>query len=188
MKPLIIFGAGNYGGEAFSYYKSIYNAEILYFVDNDRNKKEFLGVQVISVEQLKRLPVQYKLVVASEFYHDEISAQLVENGFSDFCVFSENDFSYPTVQVNGKWKVYGFDFLLSNYKIEKFNKIAIYGINSETPLLLELLRKKGLDNSITGLICKNEGNLNVKFEYPIVALEDIWDKIDCLIIATPLSK
>lgn len=86
MKKIIIFGAGNYGRQAFEYYGP---EKVAYFTDNNKEKwgKEYYGKRILSLDEFKRVHGEYQTVIAVRVY-SAIAAELREFGVSDYQYYS----------------------------------------------------------------------------------------------------
>jgi hypothetical protein len=89
MKKYILFGAGNIGAMVF---RVIGADKVLCFADNNKNRKTFLGKDVIDFERLQDMLKNRHdifLIVASFDYADEICRQLEAKGIKDYYVWTK---------------------------------------------------------------------------------------------------
>lgn len=85
-KPIILFGAGNFGKLAADYY----GAENIYcYVDNNEKKEGqiFCGKEIISFKRYKEIYKDYYTVIATNAF-SEISKQLNENNITEYGFYS----------------------------------------------------------------------------------------------------
>ncbi|NLK86457.1 MAG: adenylyltransferase/cytidyltransferase family protein [Clostridiaceae bacterium] len=82
---IIIFGAGDKGREALSFYG---DERVACFADNDTAKIGQIidGHPVISFDEVLKLMTEYKIVITVK-KHEEITKRLLENGIRDFEVY-----------------------------------------------------------------------------------------------------
>ena len=82
-KKLIIYGAMISGKTRYDFHKYLGRDDIYCFCDKDVNKQKngFLGKKVISPEELISEFKDYKVIIESKYYYDEIYKYLVENDF-----------------------------------------------------------------------------------------------------------
>ncbi len=87
-KPIVIFGASS-GGQKVAKALESMNIEIAFFVDNGSSKwgTEVLGKKVYNPEKLKEQ--EYRIIIASEAYQEEIERQLGEMGVLQHCILRE---------------------------------------------------------------------------------------------------
>lgn len=90
MKKIILFGAGFYGEAA--YYKLKKNCDILFYVDNDKNKSgsKLHGIEIIDLRRLKEIYEKDSMdVVISSRYFSAIGEQLRGIGISEYYIMVE---------------------------------------------------------------------------------------------------
>lgn len=99
MKNIVLFGAGFYGEAA--YYKLKKKCNILFYVDNDKNKSgcKLHGIEIINTQRLKEIYGKRSIdVVVSSRYFNEIGKQLCEIGISDYYVMAEGMFYHRSME------------------------------------------------------------------------------------------
>ncbi len=95
MKKILIFGAG-FLGEA-AYYKLRQICNILYYIDNDRNKtgKKLHNITIINMQKLKQVyDEQYMDIVIASQYFSEMEKQLCDIGIKKYYVIKNGFFYY----------------------------------------------------------------------------------------------
>ncbi|MCL2284606.1 MAG: hypothetical protein FWC26_14930 [Fibromonadales bacterium] len=92
---IIIFGAGHYGNLALEYYG--YDA-VAFFCDNNSKKigQMYCGKRIISFKQLKKIHIDYKIIVAIESLeiYFQIAKQLAQNGVENYEAFTYENIFY----------------------------------------------------------------------------------------------
>jgi hypothetical protein len=85
LEKIIIFGTGYWGGVAFEHYGE---KAVEFFCDNSLKKIEqtYCGKKIISFEQLKKIHLSYKIVIAIEKFYP-VANQLYENGIKNHAIF-----------------------------------------------------------------------------------------------------
>ena len=86
MKKMIIFGAGNFGKRALSFYGK---NDVFCFVDNNIAKvgQYIEGKKIISFVDMLKISSEYKIIIATA-RNIEIKKQLDENGISDYVCYT----------------------------------------------------------------------------------------------------
>lgn len=180
----MLFGAGSTGIIALHY---LGYDRVECFVDNKRFGEEEQGKDIISFdEMLDNIQKEDVIVVASEKYYNEIEQQLLGQQIYNYFVFHEVDQKdiievSPQFPLYGRWETVSYTKCLSDYHINQYKRIAIYGVNPFTHYLLLEVAFQNSWSSIIGII-GNEDETRYTFGIPFVNLDDIWDSIDCLII------
>jgi hypothetical protein len=87
-EKIIIFGSGYWGKLAFEHYGE---NSVEFFCDNNREKigQTYCGKKIISFEQLKKIYMDYEIVIAIEKFYS-IANQLYENGIKNHISFLAN--------------------------------------------------------------------------------------------------
>lgn len=91
MKNIVLFGAGFYGETAYYKLKKIY--DILFYVDNDKNKSgsKLHGIEIIDLQRLKKIYEKDSMdVVISSRYFSAIGEQLHGIGISEYYIMVES--------------------------------------------------------------------------------------------------
>lgn len=86
-KPIILFGAGEFGRKALDYFGA---DRVFCFVDNNpyMKGKTVEGVSVISFEQLKEIHPHYQIVISvGRRFVSEVAGQLEAAGITDYTLF-----------------------------------------------------------------------------------------------------
>lgn len=99
MKKMILFGTGPLG--EIAYYKLSKMNDILFYVDNDKNKtgKSLHGIEIIDVQKLQQIyDAQIMDIVVSSRYFDEIGNQLCNIGICQYYVISDGLLLYHKKQ------------------------------------------------------------------------------------------
>lgn len=123
--PIIVYGAGNAGGRIVRLLEQVC-ADVHCFFDMDINKKEYLGYEVINIEQLRKVikEKQYNIVLASDIYYEEMLLQLEqENIYAKYVFTSWGVESGLIWNLNDK-KVVSFAF--KEYEKREIDKILDY--------------------------------------------------------------
>lgn len=184
MKKYVIFGAGVTGQIAVDF---LGYWRVDFFADNNRYGKPLYNRLVVSFsEMLEMLTEDHVVVVASDLYHEEMEQQLIQNGVKNYFVFqtdSKNKLAefLPCYNLYGKCERISYTQILSDYKISKYKKIAIYGTNEFFPLLLVELSIQNRWDNIVGVISETGEDCNT-LGLPFLNLEEVSDSIDCLIV------
>lgn len=186
----IIFGCGTVGKQAL--YKLGYY-RVQYFCDNYSHETEILGIPVLSFEQMteKYATGDFIVVIATvkEKNIREIEEQLCNNGISRFFLYREEVYTQLKSEQNLKYYLYGLPLylsyaqILSHYNISKYRNIAIYGESKYLPYLISETDIQCNGSSVKYLI-----NAETQMGVPSVELDDITDKIDCLILNSARSE
>ncbi len=87
MKRIILFGASATGKVAYNHYSKCKDIEILYFCDNDKNKKgkSFCNIEVILPEDLQS--IEFDEIRISSMFDDQIVEQLLQLGIEKDKIF-----------------------------------------------------------------------------------------------------
>lgn len=83
-RPIILFGAGDYGSNALGY---LGKERVVYFVDNNTEiiGQKKLGIEIISFDYLKKIYRDFQIILSvGERITMLIAEQLVENGIDEF--------------------------------------------------------------------------------------------------------
>lgn len=179
----ILFGAGDIGVRAL---KIVGEDSVECFADNFKYGSVICGKKVISFDEMLKLADTFRIMITSDDYVDELEAQLKAAGMDGYIIFNRR-FSEMMHEVLPKYNyLYNTQYMsytdiLLNYRIRKYKKIAVYGINRFMDyLLLEIAILSNIKNVLYIVEPDAEGT---DFQgIPIVKLEDIKEKIDCLII------
>ena len=83
MKNIIIFGTGEFGKDAYDYYKVQNNISIIAFCDNDEKKQNTTIFDIKIIHPNSILTLEYDEIVIASSFDDEIYKQLVGMKISD---------------------------------------------------------------------------------------------------------
>ncbi len=88
MENIILFGASEFGKVAIDCLK--YHANILFFVDNDKNKwnTKFYGYWIKPVDELEHIDSKAKIVISSQYF-EEIEIQLQNMNILNYVYIKE---------------------------------------------------------------------------------------------------
>lgn len=126
MKKFILFGAGNFGKMALSYYGP---ENVKCFADNNQAKVgQFIqGKAIVSFQQMLEMAKDVQLVISSNSV-ESMAEQLEENGIHQYLLFS------PAFQSLSAC-------IRDDLRTRKISNIALYGIDSYTRAIVSLLRE-----------------------------------------------
>lgn len=179
----ILFGAGVIGVRAM---KILGGDLIECFADNFKYGSTVCGKKVISFDEMLAVADQFCIMITSNDYIDELEKQLLAAGIANYVIFNRRFPEgmceiLPAYDYLHNAQYMNYTDILLNYQIEKYNKIAVYGVNKFTDyLLLEI----GILNDLKNVLYIIEPDIDcTEFRgIPVVKLDDARDKIDCLII------
>ena len=172
MKKIIIFGAGDYGRQAYEYYG---DEAVGYFVDNNTNKagQMYCGKKILSVEEYLSIQKDYRTVIAVRSY-SAIASQLREYGI--------NNYEYYSVQYKN---------LLDNMKSHSSDliddkKVVFFGIDESAEVLIRDVKGFGLDErNIRYADLLEKGNIGSRiFSTKVEDIETASEDADFIIIAS----
>lgn len=179
----ILFGAGDIGLRAF---KVLGEDNVECFADNYKYGSYICGKRVISFNEMVGIADRFCIVITSNDYIAEFEKQLKDEGIDDYIVFNRRN-NGKLIEVLPKYNyLYNTQYMhytdiLLNYQIDKYKKIVIWGSNKYLKnLLLEIAILSNLKNVI-GIIELETDQASI-CGIPVVKLEDVQDKIDCLVI------
>ena len=187
----IIFGAGVTGRRALSF---LDYWRVACFAANSPCEP-IDNKEVVSYAKMLEMAADgdYIIAVASEKYHEEMVAQLEADGVKKYFVFHESD-AYSIHSVYPYYRLYQQTIIvpyvkaLSIFGISKYKRIAIYGDNPFLPYLIAEIAVQNDFRNIIGIIPTSGANNVRTLGLPCVDLDDVWDKIDCLVINERRNK
>ncbi len=179
----ILFGAGDIGIRA---YKVLGKNHVSYFADNKKYGTEIYGKKVLSFEEMVQRAEKYQILITSDKYVDVLEEQLQNAGVNNYLIFNRrynNEMKKVLPQYNYLYNTKYMDYtdILLNYKIHKYRRIGIYGINEYIgSLLLELAIQSVLDNVVAII----DPDIQEGFVHgiPVMGLNDVRSCIDCLLV------
>lgn len=174
MKKYILFGAGNFGKMALAYYGEE-NVEC--FADNNQAKAgQFIqGKPIISFQRMKEIAGEFQIVISSGSV-ESMSKQLEENGIFEYLLYS------PAMQ--------GLPGSLRDYfRIHSVNRIALYGMDVYTKVIVSLLQDLGLGGKLRYIAVPEEeaGGVDSLLSYKVCTLPEKDPEVDCFIVSTALN-
>ena len=172
----IIFGAGN-NGRATA--KMLGYDRVAYFIDNKQFGQCIDGIQVITVKQAKKLKDKYLIIIASLVYYKEMVVQLEEEGIHDYIIYG-HPYIYPQFHIDQKLRYMKYREILDKYEIKKYNKIAIYGSNSNINRLLDEIYTQCSCHDVIGIIYESDDIKNNSV--PEISLDHALSDSDCIVI------
>ncbi len=181
----IIFGAGRTGKTALIF---LGGARVDFFVDNDRNKTEFCGKQVMDFDTFRKMDLSdYITVVASKLYGDCLEKQLLDACVTRYFAFCEEDIMIhnqllPRMQLNMRWEPVSYNLVLANKGIEQYKKIAILGVNALLPYLISEIAIQSNCFNVSVIISNEKIEAETCMGIPVRTWEDADKDIDCLVV------
>lgn len=181
----IIFGAGETGKMAFIF---LGGARVDFFVDNDRNKTEFYGKQVIDFDTFCKMDLSDNIVViASKLYGSYLERQLLGAHITRYFVFREDDITtwnqlVPKMRLNNRWEPLSYNLVLANKGVEQYKKIAILGVNILLPYLISEIAIQSNCFNISVIISNERFEAETYMGIPVRMWKDADKDIDCLIV------
>ena len=185
----IIFGAGGTGKKALNF---LSYRRVACFADNNPHEPLDEWHDVVSYDKMLEM-VQtggYIIVVASERHNAEMVAQLKRDNIERFFIFYE---SYPRdvfrFYPRARW--YRQDFFVPYWQclafmnIHKYKRIAVYGSNYFLPYLLAEISIQNDFSNIVGVVPTEGDKYPNTLGLPTLSLDEVWDKIDCLLVNIP---
>lgn len=120
----IIFGCGVDGQKALSL---LGEDRVYRFVDNNKCGDMIMTIPIISFDEMLKVVKNsdYEIVVASLKYQKELVKQLEEAGIYEYMIF--NPHHAPNYGLNGRVKYPSCQEIINNFKIDRYNRIAVYG-------------------------------------------------------------
>lgn len=181
----IIFGAGETGAKALGFLGFL---RVKCFVDNDINKEEFCGKEVIGFDIFKQMDLtEYIIVIASEKYWTYMERQLLSISLTRYFVFRETDpviwnQIMPNYTFNRQYEMVSYNRLLAFRKVEKYKRIAILGTNILLPYLISEIAIRSDYKNVVEIISDIKYEAKHCMGIPIVPWEMADKNIDCLIV------
>lgn len=182
----VIWGAGITGLRALNV---LGKRRVLCFVDKNCSGKEIEGKKVVPLTELSSVYEDNSVIVviASEKYWEEMVLQLQDMpNIKRYFVFHEKDAQgvydvLPNYTLCQRVKYITYLQALANYKIWKYKKIAIYGVNKYLPYLIAEIM---MQNPTVEIFVIKSGNCS---DVQLVgcrecSLSECRDEIDCLIL------
>jgi len=172
---IVLFGAGDIG-ELVNYSLNKIGITVNFFCDNDSRKhgKKYLGIEVISLENLKKLGKNVKIFISNN-YVSTINSQLTKAGFDK--IFNCAELLKNTDFSDSK-QITGLQPLKIERRIEYYRNMCL----KEEYTSSGILNIKSLDVQITercSLRCKNCSNLMQYYEKPVNSdLEQLFLAMD----------
>ena len=182
----IVYGAGVTGKNALNF---LGWGRVLCFASSYGAQEDVLEKKVISYEDMLAAAKNKNaiIVVASARYNVEMVKRLEKDGVTKFFMFHEADpFEMQSVMPHywlyRKLECVSYTRILSLNHVNKYKRIVIYGENFFLPYLIsEIAIQSGYDK-IVGVVPTSKKESVSTVGLPLVSLDDIWDKIDCLIV------
>lgn len=115
-----------------------------FFADKKQYGKKWCSKDVISYDEMlekARLGLEYVIVIASDFYRYEMEWDLKDSGIKNYFAFSQDDINsmkriLPFYLVYGKTKTVSYTEYLAIRRIDRYQRIVIYGVNRILPYLI----------------------------------------------------
>ena len=191
MFSYIVFGAGETGKKA-CYFLGWHR---VYCFASNTPSEITVGKKVISFQEMEKIASEKKhiVVIASEKYAIDMIEQIKKSKIKLWFRFYEADIQkledyYTGYWLYGRWFSIPYNKRLSDYNINQYKKILIYGTNFYLPYLIsEICVQNDLCN-IKGIvqteIISDERLMNL----PICEFDQICDDIDCIVINVHPNK
>lgn len=183
----IIFGAGATGKKALGML-GYWRVEC--FAANTSGDK-IKDKEIISYPDMKRKVREkngkYIIVIASEKYYTEMEKQLRCDNIFNYFIFHETDegqlaYVYPRFSLFRKDETFSYTRILLLNHVERYKRIAIYGVNLFLHYLIsEIAFQAGIEHIVGIVDCMDDERGNT-MGLPRCKYEEIEKNIDCLII------
>ncbi len=169
----MIFGAGFYGKIVA---EIVGRDHVECFIDNYSFGKTLYGIPILSFKEAIKKSGSCVIIVASILYNTDMVAQLENAGVTNYIVYGQPHI-LPVYWLRQELHYMDYKEILSLKKINKYSSIAIYGDNPFIFILLEEIKRQCGDNSVIGVIGKeNYDGINY------ISLEEALNEAECLII------
>lgn len=182
----IVYGAGITGENALNF---VGWERVICFASSYKTQEYVAGKKVVSYEEMLALATKKEaiIVVASARYNVDMVRRLEKDGVTKFFIYHEADPAeirsvFPRYCLYRSEQYVSYTRMLSLNNIKKYKRIAIYGNNFFLPYLISEISIQSRYDNIVGIIPSSKGESINTVGVPVVSLENVWDKIDCLLI------
>ena len=163
MKKIAILGAGEVGKRVLE----ILGSDIVsFFVSNYPEKSVCAGMPLISFEKYLEKSNEVYTMVASTKYAEELSAQLEDNGITNYFVWDEMSLGlfsnenmnrlprYNPVYSGEEWSTCPYPLIRAffMYDISQYKNIGLYVYDETSKLLVQLMKLIGKASNVIAVI------------------------------------
>lgn len=176
----VIFGCGTVGKAALH---CIGESRVKCFCDNNQAGKTVCGKPILSFQETRReceADEALTLVIASETYRAEMEAQVKAANIERYFVFHTAE--QPRYMRDREVVCPGYAEILSHYQLEKYRKIAVYGIRDDLSWLLHTIQEQSPKAEVILVPQSADVEIPETVSCPISPLESALAEIDCLIL------
>jgi len=169
----ILFGAGENG----RYLANLIGLHrIRCFVDNNLFNTTVLGIPVFRLNEVKELSEHFPIIVSSLLYWREMVGQLETEHIENYIVYG-HPFIFPEYWLHKELQYMSYYDVLTNKKISKYHRVAIYGDNAFIFQLIDEINNQCKSEVVIGVIGERRRK---SIQY--LTLDEAIILADCIVI------